>query len=381
MENNLLTIAETISLDYKTPSINPEYIMPYLKTAVNKLCILIDARYGSKGEKIRLVESALSDLESPPPFFISLVQWNQLYSEARQVVDKIKKGKLVQPLELIDSVSDFYRNGYDAGKKFPTWYNFSDHYRVAKGELTIVTGIPGHGKSEFMDAMAVELAIAYNWRFAVFSPENFPYAIHCEKILSKLTGKPFHPGYTARMEAHEVTEKMNWIHDHFIFIEPSDDALHLDAVIGLAAQAIEEYKIDGVIIDPWNEIEHDRPGGKSETDYIGEGLMKCRRFARRNNIALWIIAHPSKQYRDKETGEYHIPSPYDISGSAHWRNKADNCLCIFRGSNNEVTVHVQKIKFKIRGQLGGIEFYYDKISGRYTEKEVEKNTIPGVMND
>jgi hypothetical protein len=41
-----------------------------------------------------------------------------------------------------------------------------------------------------------------------------------------------------------------------------------------------------------------------------------------------------------------VPTPYDISGSAHWRNKADNCLTLWRDEkepDRPVQLHVQKI--------------------------------------
>ena len=43
--------------------------------------------------------------------------------------------------------------------------------------LCVVTGIPGSGKSEFIDEIAERLNIRYGWRFAYFSPENFPSRI------------------------------------------------------------------------------------------------------------------------------------------------------------------------------------------------------------
>jgi len=372
---NLQIISEAIALDNSIGGFKPEFILPFLKVAVNKFVILLDSRYGDKAERIRLVSSALDDSENAPPFMISLEQWAQVYEEAVTFTLGIKKGKLIQPLSLTQAVIDFYVNGYDEGKTFPSWPGFSEHYRVAKKEMTVVSGIPGHGKSEFVDAIAIEMAVNYKWKLAVFSPENYPYAIHCEKLLSKMAGKPFHQGPTERMRKDELAYYMSWIQGHFVFIEPAEDALHLDAVLGLAQKAIDEYGVDGIIVDPWNEIEHNRPDRKSETDYIGESLMKCRRFARRQNVAFWIVAHPSKQYKDKESGEYSVPSPYDISGSAHWRNKADNCLCVFRNQNDTVTVHIQKIKFKIRGRLGSVNFFYDKINGRYREMEVVKSEI------
>jgi twinkle protein len=57
--------------------------------------------------------------------------------------------------------------------------------------LCIVTGVPGGGKSEFIDEIAEHLNMRHGWRFAYFSPENAPLAYHASKLIEKFTGKKF----------------------------------------------------------------------------------------------------------------------------------------------------------------------------------------------
>jgi len=61
------------------------------------------------------------------------------------------------------------------------------------GEMSVVTGIPNSGKSEFADAVTVNLAHQYGWRFAVCSFEN-PPAEHIAKLAEKHLGLPFWDG-------------------------------------------------------------------------------------------------------------------------------------------------------------------------------------------
>ena len=151
------------------------------------------------------------------------------------------------------------------------------------------------------------------------------------------------------------------------------------ARIGLALDSIfeailEQKKIrpvDGVLIDPWNELESSRPEKMSETDFIGLSLKRCRMFARRNDIWFAIVAHPTKMRKDPKSGEYPIPTLYDISGSAHWYNKADNGIVVHRDFVEKTTrIIVQKIKFKYYGKPGDIGMRYDVESGRYRELEI-----------
>jgi twinkle protein len=141
----------------------------------------------------------------------------------------------------------------------------------------------------------------------------------------------------------------------------------LELILEKAEIIQEDTGLDGLVIDPWNELEHDR-NGKSETDYISECLTKLRRFTRRTQIHTWLIAHPQKMLKNKE-GKYDVPTPYDISGSAHWRNKADFCICVHRDNLtvNEIDVYIQKVKFKHLGKIGRVHFDYEWTTGRFKE--------------
>jgi twinkle protein len=56
--------------------------------------------------------------------------------------------------------------------------------------------------------------------------------------------------------------------------------------------------------------------------------------------------------------------------SAHWRNKADNCITIWRdveANDARVEVHIQKIRFREVGTPGLVELCYLPRCGRYGE--------------
>lgn len=44
--------------------------------------------------------------------------------------------------------------------------------QVVPGELTIITGVPNSGKSEWIDALMVNLADKFGWRFGLCSMEK-----------------------------------------------------------------------------------------------------------------------------------------------------------------------------------------------------------------
>lgn len=102
----------------------------------------------------------------------------------------------------------------------------------------------------------------------------------------------------------------------------------VDTILKRMRASIYRHGVNGIILDPWNEIEQQRPAGMSETEFVSQTLGKIRRFARTNEVHVWIVAHPTKMPKDKETGVYQPPRLYDISGSAHFYNKADNGITV-----------------------------------------------------
>jgi twinkle protein len=266
-------------------------------------------------------------------------------------------------------VSNLFVRGWD--KPVSTgWDELDRFYRVRPGELSIVTGIPSSGKSNWVDALAINLASIHGWRIGMFSPENQPVEDHIARMIEKRVGAPFYDGPTPRMSREEMDAGMAWVMDHvYWYLPPNEETWTVGNLLEVARSLVRQKGIQGFIIDPWNELECLKPKGMTETDYIGDSLRRIRQFARQNAVHVWIVAHPMKLERNKN-GEYPVPTMYDIAGSAHWRNKADNGLCVWRDFNNEsaaVSVFVQKIRFRQNGKTGEAQFRYKPATATYSE--------------
>jgi replicative DNA helicase len=237
--------------------------------------------------------------------------------------------------------------------------------------------IPTHN-SEFLDALMMNLAINDGWVFAIFSPENQPHQIHVAKLLEKLLRKPFGHGPNERIGSDEMAGAIAWMDSHFRFIKPHPELQvpNIRTIIEASSRFINEHdkragevQKYGIVIDPWNELEHRRPSNQSETEYISETLAYVRQFAREWNVHIFMVAHPRIMHRDKD-GKRPVPTPYDVSGSSHWYNKSDNCITVWRDTNpdansQEVKIYVQKVRFKNVGRPGEVTLSYDRVTGRY----------------
>ena len=275
--------------------------------------------------------------------------------------------RVVSPLEISDDISSAYYKEEQSGVS-TGFIGLDRHYTVMPGQLTIVTGVPSHGKSEFVDALCVNLAMNEGWRFLIFSPENYPIVTHAKKLMRKFIGKPYGKMYNGTMTLEESREAFRFIETSFLFVSPGDELITVDDLIDTA----KKEDIDGLIIDPWNELKHRRPQGVSETEYISLSLGQLRTASRHLDIHTWLVAHPKKPDPGR-TYRASPPSLYDVSGSAHWYNKADNGITVHRPDvidGAETHIHITKVRFRNIGKPTGeepIRLNYNIASGRYKE--------------
>jgi twinkle protein len=274
---------------------------------------------------------------------------------------------VIMVADIMDSTLARYYNAPARGLT-TGWSEVDRFYTIEPGQLTLVTGMPGHGKSEWLDGLILNLALLHGWRFAICSPENSPVELHMEKLLEKLVGAPFRVGPSDRMTPEEVLTGMNWLQEQVCFIMP-EEALTISGLLDRAAILVRRLGIRGLVIDPYNEFDHTRLAGISETEYISATLGAMKRWARKWQVHVWLIAHPTKIYRN-EDGSYPVPTPYDVAGSAQFRNKPENCITVWRDERKlelPTQIHVQKVRFKHIGRIGMAELTWDRRTGRYTD--------------
>lgn len=228
------------------------------------------------------------------------------------------------------------------------WGDIDPHYRISPSELTVVTGVPNMGKSEWMDALMINMIQDYGWTFGIFSAENFPVKHHLLKLLSKFTKKPFWGD--EKIDEDTARASMKVLNNHIKFIGTQEDSVSIESIMEQARLLNYRYGLDGLIIDPWNTLEHKFGDGENETNYVSRVLAQLSAFAKMNEIHIWVVAHPRKMENGTDRRPV-VPTPYDISGSANWFNKSDNAITIHRHKNEDedyVGVHVHKIRFQYK---------------------------------
>lgn len=243
---------------------------------------------------------------------------------------------------------------YDIG--FP---KLRDHYKVRMGDFAVWTGIPSHGKSSMVNDLCCRLVENHGLNIAFASFEQMPTRDHRRNLRTWYCRRP-----PQSAEAREVIEADKWIDKHFTFLVPSeDDEVNVDWVLDRCEAAVIQHDCKVIVIDPWNEMDHARNRDETTTEYTGRAIKAFKRFARKFMVHMIVVAHPSKQMKDKE-GNYTIPTLYDISDSAHWYNKADLGVVVHRESENNSIIRVSKSRYHdeigVPGEVNATYQFYER---------------------
>lgn len=238
------------------------------------------------------------------------------------------------------------------------WPTIDEYLRVFPGELMVVTGIPGHGKSTWVMNMCVNLARLHDWTTAVASFE-LPTVPALRNKLRLAVTRSAHNAWHRQM----ISEADGFIQRHFVFIDADpggedDQDLTLEWLLERAADAVLRDGVKVLVIDPWNEVEHARPKGESETQYVNRSLRAIRRFAIRYQVVAIVVCHPTKEVG--KDGSARVPTLYDCEGSAAWYNKPDHGIVVDvpNPEHGETVIWVKKARFSWSGRKGDVTLTY-----------------------
>ena len=218
----------------------------------------------------------------------------------------------------------------------------------------MVTGIPQTWKViVVLRAMLSTWRQHHGFRSAIFSPEMKVVPVIRNRFRS------IHRSKSTRPATPEINA---WIEDSFVFIgtdpmrKDEEDDFDLDWIIDKATEAVLRDGIRILLIDPWNEVEHARGRQETMTEYVARGIRALKRFARKHNVAVIVVAHPVKMERDKKRKAFIKPTLYDISDSSAWYNKCDHGLVIYRDFETGTSeIEVLKSRFDEAGEPGMVK--------------------------
>ncbi len=185
---------------------------------------------------------------------------------------------------LAGDILELYETGLQPGV-MPEWLSLRPYYSMKPGQVTVVTGIPHSGKSPFVNALAVQCSVAYDWPIAWSSPEHLPYHDLAARLLQQYYKcLSFSEGSFMKMSRANVMEACDKLERKWFFLPASDTNATISHVLTRCLPLIEQKGLKGLVIDPYGEFEHRRPSGMTETEYVSQLLTEIRLFARRHAV-------------------------------------------------------------------------------------------------
>lgn len=289
--------------------------------------------------------------------------------EVRALVDNAEPYPmegLVRATDLYDGVFALYNNEKPFGVT-TGWPELDAKLGgIRMGEVTVVTGPPGSGKSEFVSALLVNLAA--NDVKSVIAPFETKVEKVVRNMLSQRTGLPFYGQY--RMEVETMQDAIAWLHDRIFFVSLEDEDQDWATVEQHFRYAVRRFGCKVCVADPMTML-LSQSGKDSERFDIDNIMRRGRRLVTGLDVHLIIVAHPKKLASDDAVAEL-----YDINGSAGVRNLTWNGLSIWRNrkaeqdGRNEVKVYIKKNREF--GSEGVVALEFDPMCKRYrTSNHVE----------
>ena len=262
-------------------------------------------------------------------------------------------------------VKDFVTNGFKPGFQIGL-PNFDNIFSTYTSQFITVTGIPSSGKSDFVDQMVVGYNKLYGWKTGFASPENAPNYLHAHKLMRKVWGDMPQREDINSGKWNEVADHVN---DNYFFIDM--DKYTLESVLRKGAELVKRKGIKCLVIDPFNKVRDKNASSLDVNIYTMEYLTKIENFAKKYDVLVFIVAHPTKMYKNSD-GKIEEPNMYNIKGGGEWYDASYHGLLIHRDYERKNTkVKVLKVKFQNLGENGAECFFtWEPKSGSFVPDEI-----------
>ena len=243
-----------------------------------------------------------------------------------------------------------------------------------KGEVTLLHGIPNHGKSKFLKQLLLIKSLKENIKWAIFTPEEYPPTYFYSDLAHTLVGENISNRYNNQCPKEKYVEALKFVEEHFFYIYPETETATPEYINKKFAELIIREGIGGGVIDPFNQLDNDYSKSDNRDDrYLSNFLMNEKKFALKHDFYKLVVCHPKGQKKNSR-GLYDCPDVYELNGGAMWANKCDNIIAFHRPKyksdplSTDCEVHIQKIKKQsIVGIPGMVTMDFNRATNRYYE--------------
>lgn len=322
----------------------------------------------TKNEADRAVKSAyrinasrFSSASFDKEMLIDKVTRQELQVDKAIFDEGIKLKDVIYGIDVKEQALSIYDSGYAQVDGIGV-LDLDDKFKPKRGEITVLTGIGNYGKSSFKKWYQAMRILLYGEKFASFAPEDNPPEEYYHDYVEIILGCDCSPSNPNRPSRQVYESVYDLVCKHVFYVYPKDVSPTPQYVMEVFLELIIKENVDGVDIDPFNQMTNNYQNFAGRDKYLEWVLTLFSRFAQINNVYFWIIAHPIKMQKGAD-GNYPCPDVFDLSDGAMWSNKMDNILVYHRPfaqtdpQNPTCEFHSKKIRRqKVVGKKGFIIF-------------------------
>jgi len=241
--------------------------------------------------------------------------------------------------EIWDDILNDHRHGLETGISTGSDLLDQVHLHSPNGSFEIWTGIPEHGKGEFLRWVAMMAAVKHDWKSGWYVPEDMPSKNFYRKLSETYIGKPFdnqkQDKYPAMTES-ELIAGMTFVKNHFFTTQPEKNKKQrrmptLKWVIEVMEWLVLKEGIRMFVIDPFNGLDANFKISPNIADRMQKDLTEMEYQAMELGVKLVVVMHPNKmEYMSKTSSELKMPGRYHVAGGAMPVNKCHTMAVVHR---------------------------------------------------
>ncbi|MGI4867480.1 MAG: hypothetical protein ACRYFZ_26410 [Janthinobacterium lividum] len=278
-----------------------------------------------------------------------------------------------------------YRHGREKGQTTNNRY-LDPYFKWMPGYTNVITGWPGHGKSQLFFELLLLRAVFDSKKSAIWPSENLPAQRFFDGLIHTLTGRPTDRSMVGALSLSEYGRAKDFIREHFIVIDPPTGMPYTPAhLLAYFEAAIAKYGVAHCMLDPWNKCDHSaltKMGGIEP--YLVHTLGLCTKWSQDTRQCLVLTAHPKRAEENMGYGKTRpVPTGGTISGGQTWENMAHYVGAMHRpydyvegDTHAAFYAHKSKDERNVarRGAIGAVSLdgtppmvpiHWDEISNRY----------------
>lgn len=274
---------------------------------------------------------------------------------------------------ILENLTSTVQRGYSVGVGSKT----DEIFRLTdSGGLMVLTGVPGTGKTDFLNFLTTSLIRERNAHVAYCSFETPDKHRHMASLTKVWMGEE----RIEMLDRDVIMPRIHHITSHVSHIEMRRDSPTPQRILSKAEAVYAQHPdMQFLVIDPYLYMELTVNRNVTETNAIKKMLTTLQDWAHDHRVWVFIVAHPRMLHREDGTDEFEEVTYYTISGSANWANISDyiGSLKRIKGPDYDYT---RFTTLKVRDQevcRTGEVYYKRSSSGRYLECEDESNAKAG----